>query len=290
MRQVFTLLLVLCTAADAAEVSFERQYVDGRFGQIHILKSEPTMPGEWRTPMACLSPNPMAGRYYRMFMQQLGQDRVMIAPDYPGLGQSDAPPGMLDMAGYADSMAEVLDALGYGKNGSGAIDICGYHTGSLVAVELAVRRPDLVRKLLLLGIPFYEGEERQKMYEDNVVAPSLSVELESLRSSWEFTVVAREDGVALERGYDNFVDILMQRYRSHWPYHAVFSYAAEFAAPGVSQPVIILNTHGGLEEQTRALAPFFANATLIEIPELHHGIFDVGAALLAEHARDQLDN
>ncbi|MCH9693140.1 MAG: alpha/beta hydrolase [Gammaproteobacteria bacterium] len=290
MRYAYISLLTLIASPAAAEVQFERQYIDGSYGQVHVLISEPETSSTLHTPVACLSPNPMAGRYYRLFMQQLGQDRVMIAPDYPGLGQSDPPPGMLDMAGYADSMAETLDALGYGKNGSGAIDICGYHTGTFVAIELALRRPDLVRKLLLLGIPFYEGEARQEMYDNNVVAAMPSDKLESLQGSWEFTVVDRQDGVALQRGYDNFVDILMQRFRSHWPYHAVFSYAAEPAAASVSQPVVILNTHGGLEEQTRALADYFADATLIEIPQLHHGIFDVGAKLLADEARNQLDH
>ena len=72
---------------------------------------------------------------------------------------------------------------------------------------------------------------------------------------------------------------------THWPYHAVFTYAAEERASLVTQPVLILNTHGSLEKETRAMAPLFRDATLIEIPELHHGVFDVGAALLAEHVR-----
>jgi hypothetical protein len=57
----------------------------------------------------------------------------------------------------------------------------------------------------------------------------------------------------------------------------------------VTQPVLILNTHGSLAEQTRALAPYFSDATLVEIPELHHGVFDVGAEILAAKARPFLD-
>jgi hypothetical protein len=53
---------------------------------------------------------------------------------------------------------------------------------------------------------------------------------------------------------------------------------------------LILNTHGSLIEQTRAIAPLFPDARLVEIPELHHGIFDVGARILAEHARPFLDD
>lgn len=57
----------------------------------------------------------------------------------------------------------------------------------------------------------------------------------------------------------------------------------------LSQPVLILNTHGSLENQTRALAAFFRHAELIEIPTLHHGVFDVGASQLSEHVRDRMD-
>lgn len=239
--------------------------------------------------MLCLAPNPMAGRYYRLFMEELGSDRIMLAPDYPGLGQSDPPGEMMDMAGYADSMADVLDALGYGKSGLGLVDVCGYHTGAMVAVELAIRRPDLVRRLVLAGIPYYEGADRQRMYEENVVAKPIVDDFDGLRGTWTFTVSTRQEGVSIERGYDNFVDILEQRDKIHWPYHAVFSYAAENQAAKVTQPVLILNTHGGLENETRAIAPLFPDARLVEIPSLHHGVFDVGAELLAQYVRDESD-
>ena len=57
----------------------------------------------------------------------------------------------------------------------------------------------------------------------------------------------------------------------------MFTYETEKRAPQVTQPVLILNTHGSLENETRAIAPLFPHGTLIEVPELHHGVFDVGA-------------
>lgn len=283
----FLFVLLVATMSHAGEVSFQKHYVDGPYGQVHVLSSRPDVTSH--TAMVCLAPNPMAGRYFRLFMQDLGRDRVMHAPDYPGLGESDPPSGPLEIADYADSMAVVMGTLGYGENGSGPVDVCGYHSGAMVAIELAARRPDLVRHLVLAGIPYYTGKERQMMYDDNVVEKPLTEDFDSLRGTWEFTVSTRQDGVSLERGYDNFVDILKQRHRIHWLYHAVFSYAAEEQAARVQQPVLILNTHGSLEEETRALAPHFEDATLIEIPELEHGVFDVGASILAEHVREHLD-
>jgi hypothetical protein len=57
----------------------------------------------------------------------------------------------------------------------------------------------------------------------------------------------------------------------------------------LAQALLLLNTHGGLAEQTRAIAPLLPRATLIEVPDLHHGIFDVGAEQLAGLARPFLD-
>jgi pimeloyl-ACP methyl ester carboxylesterase len=276
-------------AAFADEVQFRRQFVDGRHGQVHVLTSRPASEVELRTPYVCLAPNPMAGRYFREFMKVLGTDRLMIAPDYPGLGESNPSATPLDMAGYAASMAETLEALGYGPAGNGRVDVSGYHTGAFVALELAASRPDLVRKVVLMGVPFYTGEARKAQYEETVVATPLEEDFDSVRKWWEFAVTSREQGVTLERGYDNFVDVLKPKYRHSWPYRAVFTYPAEERAPLVRQPVLILNTHGGLAEQTRAIAPYFADARLVEIPQLHHGIFDVGPDILAGHARPFLD-
>lgn len=96
-----TLLIALlgCTFSLAADVRFHRQYVEGSHGQVHVLSSRPAHDSGLQTRMACLAPNPVAGRYFRLFMEELGRARVMIAPDYPGLGLSDPPPGALDMAG-----------------------------------------------------------------------------------------------------------------------------------------------------------------------------------------------
>ena len=286
------LLVVLLGIADATRadaVRFNRQYVDLPHGQVHVLRSEPLTRQAWRTPVVCLAPNPASGNYFRLFMAELGRDRVMIAPDYPGLGQSDPNSDLVDIGGYADVMAATLDALGYGPAGTGSLDVCGYHTGAYVAQELAIRRPDLVRRVILLGIPFYTGAEREEMYRKNVIERPVTESFEQLRESWDFAVTNREDGVRLDRAYANFLDAARARPVRHQAYHAAFSYPGEAQAPRVTQPVLILNTHGSLAERSRALAPYFPHATLVEIPELHHGVFDVGAATLAEQARPFLD-
>jgi len=197
---------------------------------------------------------------------------------------------MLDMTALAGSMARVLEELGYGDDGFGKVDVCGYHTGAMVALELAVSRRDLVRKVVLLGIPYYDEQGRAIEYAENVVDKPVKEDLYHLQESWEFAVTNRNEKVTLDRAYDNFVDVIQAKQYRTWAYHAVFTYPAENRAPLVTQPVLILNTHGSLENETREIGPLFPNARLVEIPELHHGIFDAGPELLAGHARPFLDN
>ena len=137
---VLTLSTMLCLISWHTDVTaepqvrFERSYVTHDWGQVHILASEPAVVTE-TTPLVCFPPNPYSGNYYRLFMEALGSDRVMIAPDYPGIGQSDDYPDTLDMAVLADIMADTLTSMGWGPEGRGPVDLCGYHTGTMLATE-----------------------------------------------------------------------------------------------------------------------------------------------------------
>ena len=67
-----------------------RKYVDGQFGQIHLRIAEPPQPQ--RRPLACLHMSPKSGRIFSRFIEQAADDRIVLAHDYPGYGESDPPP------------------------------------------------------------------------------------------------------------------------------------------------------------------------------------------------------
>jgi pimeloyl-ACP methyl ester carboxylesterase len=209
--------------------------------------------------------------------------------DTPGYGKSDRPPEPQLMDQLAGAAADALDALGYGAEGAGPVDVLGYHTGCYVAAELAVLRPDLVRRLVQVGIPFDQAEERQAAYDDNFKPTVVQEDGSHLDSKWEFTVTNRQDGVTLERAAEHFADNLQAVPYSSWAYHAVFLYDAEGQYSKIAQPVVILNTHGGLKEKSRAIMPYLKDVRIVEIPELHHGVFDIGVEKLAQESRAFLD-
>ncbi len=72
--------------------------------------------------------------------------RRVLAFDNRGTGLSAKPEGMYTIEELADDAASVLDA-----RGLPAADVYGHSLGGFIALTLAVRRPDLVRSLVLVG-------------------------------------------------------------------------------------------------------------------------------------------
>jgi len=68
----------------------------------------------------------------------------MIAWDMPGYGDSDTRP--LTFAGLSEALANLIDALGLKS-----AHLLGHSIGGMVAIEHAMRRPDHVRSLALIG-------------------------------------------------------------------------------------------------------------------------------------------
>jgi hypothetical protein len=95
--------------------------------------------------------------------------------------------------------------------------------------------------------------------------------------------------VSLERGFGFFVTQLRSEPNHARAFRAVFSWPAETQLRRIGQPVAVLNIHGSLDAQTRAAAELLPNARIAEVTGLTTGAWDVGAALLARHARALLD-
>jgi pimeloyl-ACP methyl ester carboxylesterase len=85
-------------------------------------------------------------QYWSRTMELLGGSARCIALDLPGFGQSDMPPGGFTLDAASDSLAATLRALG----GSPAV-VCGHSLGGPLAARFALRHPDAVSKLVLVG-------------------------------------------------------------------------------------------------------------------------------------------
>ena len=100
---------------------------------------------ETATPCVLLHGLAVSHRYL-MPTARLLDSRSVYVPDLAGFGLSDKPSTVLDVGGHADTIAALLDTLG-----TPPAALLGNSFGCQIAVELALRRPDLVAALILVG-------------------------------------------------------------------------------------------------------------------------------------------
>jgi pimeloyl-ACP methyl ester carboxylesterase len=136
-----------------ATVRTRRAYFDYRFGQIHVRTAFPTTGGfDEGVTLVCLHSREGSSRSFARFLPEIATDRSVYAPDLPGFGESDAAPTV----GHADvGPAEAARAVGELAMNLRLrqIDLLGLRFGAAVALDLASARPELVRRLVLVGAP-----------------------------------------------------------------------------------------------------------------------------------------
>jgi pimeloyl-ACP methyl ester carboxylesterase len=138
----------------------EHRFVDAGGLRTHVAEA-----GEG-PPVLLLHGWPQHWWLWRDLIGPLAEERRVLCPDLRGFGWTAAPPGGYDPEVFARDIAALLPALGIDE----PVDIVGHDWGGWTAFVLALRRPELVRRLLAAGIvhPF--------------VRPTLS----SLRGVWRF--------------------------------------------------------------------------------------------------------
>lgn len=130
---------------DAARL--RRLYVDCRYGQMHLTTAYPSSGGfDEASPLVFLHGENGSGADFNGCAALLGRDRSVYAPDLPGSGASDAPPGRTTVGGLADAIGDLIDQLRLRE-----VDVFGCGCGAQVAFELAAARPEAVRRLIVAG-------------------------------------------------------------------------------------------------------------------------------------------
>ncbi|SEP81466.1 Pimeloyl-ACP methyl ester carboxylesterase [Devosia sp. YR412] len=82
----------------------------------------------------------------------LAANRQVIGIDLQAHGRTPAHARPMTYENLADDVADLLLQLGYAK-----ADVVGYSIGGGVAMQLGIRHPDIVDKLVLVSVPFNNG-------------------------------------------------------------------------------------------------------------------------------------
>ena len=202
-----------------------------RFGQLHVRQLRAS--GKLgHLPLLGLHPSPHSGEFFATVMSSLNAGRDVLAPDYPGYGESDPPPSPPSIGDYAAAILDGMDEMNVAM-----ADAFGFHTGCLVGIEIALRDATRIRRLVLVDIPYYERAEREEMYA-RAVKPT---------------------------GPDD---------RSHWGFHAAFTYPSDERFPLLTTPSTVVATDSPLLDATRAAATVLPNAKLVECLDITRPVFE----------------
>ena len=245
--------------------SVRKAYVDGLFGSVHLRRSEPDV--QDKPPVLCFHASPLSGLIYEDLIKRLGTDRLVIAPDTPGYGMSDAPDTPPDIPTYANAFSHLLDTLDLAQ-----VDLVGYATGSVIAAELARRRPEAVRRLVLFSAPVINDEGRKTLGDrfGHVIEPK--PDGSHLIPLWHQVF----DG----RGPDQTADLCMLVFPEHiradddkkpWAPGAAFEFHLEDALSALTQPLVIYNIATEVHGSTLRAEPYVKPRTIVELPDWGHG-------------------
>ncbi len=256
----------------------DRHFVRLTAGQAHFRSAGSSRPGG-PPPLYCAHASPGSSLGLAPMAAQFGIDRLVIAPDMLGNGDSD-PPGResTTMDFYTDCAVELLDRLDLDQ-----VDFYGLHTGAQIGLELAIRYPHRVRRLVLDGAPLFPPELKRELLTHyapqvtpDVYGGHLAWAWNFVRDQmWHFPYFMRDPDHRMlktmvpppEALHMGVVDVLKALGSYHLAYHAAFSHDVGARAPLVRIPTLVMATETDpLAIYVDAVAALIPGAIAARIP------------------------
>ncbi len=117
-------------------------------GLVHLRRC-----GGEGTPLLVIPTGGGSSAQFEPVVTGLAEGRQVFSVDYFGNGLSEKFDRDVSISALAVDMAALVEAMGFDR-----VDVWGSHTGALVGLELAVSRPELVRKAVLEGPVFIDPD------------------------------------------------------------------------------------------------------------------------------------
>lgn len=265
-----------------------RRYVDLVHGQLH-LRLRGDRGGS--VPLLLLHDAPGGSCALQALAQDLANDRLTIAPDLPGLGESHPLP-YPSLGSYVATLAETLERLE-----TGPVDVFAEGLGACFAVALAAHHSSLVRRLALDGLPVLRVRE-QRLYAKHYCPPLIPDrhgshllqawgQLCDAESSWPW--FERSPAAARRRDPDldpeglhaRLVEVMKQLPSYGDAARAALESRVRDILRGVNQPVLLFDVPEDVRyEGTQTAARRLANHRIVPRPST--------PAARAEHLREFL--
>lgn len=247
-------------------------------------------------PLLMFHPSPNSSRGLVPVMQALraaGCQADMHAIDTLGNGDSAPPRADLDAPGieyFGDAMARVMDALGLET-----VDLYGMHTGARIACEVALLRPDRVRRVVFRGISDFDEATRNARLEH--YAPACDYDDYGRQFIWAFNFVRDQ---ALHSPYfkrdpehrltnravpnaadlhERTLDVLKNLTSYHKPYRAAFAYRTTERIAKVAAPSLFVKSAGDPPHIAAAASELAAMLTDARVAAISGALHEEAAAI-----------
>jgi pimeloyl-ACP methyl ester carboxylesterase len=263
--------------------AIRRTYADGRWGQVHLR-----ICGEGLSlpPLLLMHPTPKSGWVYEDLMPRLAEGRVVIAPDTPGYGASDAPPAPASMADHAAALLALIRELAAtGVIPAGPVDLMGYHTGSVLAVAATQAEPEQIGRLVLVSLAAYPPDIRAAKAAALDRWPGPREDGSHLTAMWTLMQSLFDPRIDLDWKHNSLTENLRSGARAPWGYRAVYGYDFQAALDRLKHATLILNPEDDLWQPTRDNAGRVTGARYVELPGVKHGLFALETERIAELVR-----
>ncbi len=267
-----------------AIVHVRRSYAESRFGQIHLSTAYPSGGGfDERTPVICLHHSGGSARLFAPILRELGHDRSVYAPDLPGHGSSDPANGKATVADLAAAIGDFIDSLRL-RN----VDLAGYQLGALIAAELAITRPQMIRRVLLWGVPSYSAQDRAALLQ-NLPSPGSREDGSDVSEEWRRMLERRGPGAPIGALADELSDRLRAGSGGGRAFAATVEYPVSERLPLVKQSALVLRLKDEFWEHSGRARSSLPNGSMLDLPDYGQGFLSAAPQRFTAVAREFFD-
>lgn len=271
----------------ATDGAIRKAYLDSRYGQLHYRYVAPPEALRTGRPIVIFGSNPCSGVAAHELLAELGTDRVALAFDTPGYGQSARPAAPLrSVLDFAEVFAQGLRDLGIAR-----ADAMGDHSGAMLALALAACAPDIMARVVVSAVPYLVDKtlRAQRAARWPEITDPEQIPPQEQAKFRTYVLARLEKGLPLWRAMELYLDAISAGVYSNWLVLAAYAPDTEAWLTSLDTPVLLLKTDDGLAVNNAEVARLIANPSIRERMDLTFADFQLRAGEIAAEVRAYCD-